>query len=80
MTRETHKQTMARVDEFIESFGIDQFLLVAQDSLTDMESLGYCLECFAEADGVEPDAERYKCEACGAFQVYGVEQIVLYIA
>ena len=38
---------------------------------------GFCLACGAEAEGVEPDAEGYDCEACGADQVSGVELIYL---
>ena len=80
MTNSKHQQTMDRVDSLVESIGIDQFIAIAQVSLTDMESLGYCLECHDEADGVEPDAERYRCGACGAFQVYGIEAIVPYMS
>lgn len=39
--------------------------------------LGYCLDCGEEASGVEPDAERYKCQICGAMQVFGAEQLLL---
>lgn len=38
---------------------------------------GICLYCGAERDGVEPDAERYPCPACGYNWVFGIEQIVL---
>ena len=38
---------------------------------------GFCLACGAEAHGVEPDARRYTCEACGAPKVYGAEELVL---
>jgi hypothetical protein len=41
------------------------------------DSMGFCLGCGAEAYGVEPDAERYKCESCEQRQVYGAEQLVL---
>jgi DNA-directed RNA polymerase subunit RPC12/RpoP len=41
------------------------------------EYLGICIECGAEAEGVEPDAERYSCEACGARAVFGAEQLVI---
>ena len=39
--------------------------------------IGFCLECGAETDGVEPDAEEYECMECGSFKVYGAEQILL---
>ena len=38
---------------------------------------GFCTNCGAEAYGVEPDACGYKCEACGALDVYGAEEIIL---
>jgi hypothetical protein len=42
-----------------------------------LDNPGFCLACGADADGCEPDARRYKCEACGAFQVYGAEEVAL---
>lgn len=38
---------------------------------------GFCLECRAEAIGVEPDARRYRCEACDARAVYGAEELLI---
>lgn len=38
---------------------------------------GFCIACGEEADGVEPDARRYKCEACSQMYVYGLEELVL---
>lgn len=38
---------------------------------------GWCLECGDEAYGVEPDAQRYRCESCGAWQVYGAEELLV---
>jgi len=45
-----------------------------RDSLDDP---GFCLMCGAEASGVEPDARRYECEACGEKQVYGSEELLV---
>lgn len=44
------------------------------------DSLGFCLECGEEHDGIEPDARKYKCEKCGAMKVYGAEEISLTFA
>jgi len=41
------------------------------------ENTGFCVGCGAEAYNVEPDAERYECEECGAPKVYGAEQLLL---
>lgn len=37
---------------------------------------GLCVECGAEAYGVEPDARRYECEQCGARAVFGAEELL----
>lgn len=41
------------------------------------ENVGFCLDCGNEQMGVEPDAENYECEACGAKRVFGAEQILI---
>ena len=41
------------------------------------DNRGVCLKCGEEQYGVEPDAEGYQCEACGAMEVAGAEQIIL---
>jgi hypothetical protein len=39
---------------------------------------GGCLNCGEiQYGGVEPDAEKYECKACGESQVYGLEQLNL---
>lgn len=38
---------------------------------------GFCLACGDDADGVEPDARKYQCHACGAHKVYGAEELIL---
>ena len=43
-----------------------------------LDNPGFCITCGAEAEGVEPDAEKYICEACGALVVYGAEQIATF--
>ena len=42
-----------------------------------LDSPGFCLACGADAYGVEPDARKYECEACGAPKVYGLEELLL---
>ena len=41
-------------------------------------NVGVCISCgeFA-SDGVEPDARKYHCEACGQDTVYGLEEALL---
>lgn len=39
---------------------------------------GVCKACGEwTCGGVEPDAERYECDACGESAVYGAEQAML---
>ena len=42
-----------------------------------LDNPGFCFACGADADGVEPDARKYKCEACGAREVHGAEECLL---
>jgi hypothetical protein len=41
------------------------------------EDSGFCIACGALRDSCEPDAREYKCEECGARQVYGAEELAL---
>ena len=43
------------------------------------EYLGICIACGAERGNVEPDARRYKCDTCGALEVYGAEELLLMV-
>lgn len=45
-----------------------------------LDDPGFCLICGNEQGGCEPDARNYACEACGAEQVFGVEELMLVIA
>ena len=38
---------------------------------------GICTACHETAYGVEPDAEGYECDSCGAMAVCGAEQWIL---
>jgi hypothetical protein len=43
------------------------------------ESVGFCVGCGEEAEGVEPDAQYYECEDCGKCLVFGAEELALYL-
>ncbi len=45
--------------------------------LMDEENEGFCLCCGEVHEGIEPDARRYTCEACGQDKVYGAAELVL---
>ena len=44
---------------------------------TTCDNPGICTACGADADGCEPDARDYECEACGARAVYGAEELAM---
>lgn len=50
--------------------------VVSEEELSEHDT-GRCVACRAEAHGVEPDARRYPCEACGAPGVYGCEELLV---
>ena len=51
---------------------LDQVLQAVESD----DNLGFCLACGAEAYAVEPDAQGYTCETCGAPQVYGAQELL----
>jgi len=50
-----------------------------QRAQASLDNPGFCTACGAEAAGVEPDAEGYKCESCGAHAVCGAEDLFIRI-
>lgn len=44
------------------------------------ENAGICTVCGSIAHGVEPDADGYRCEACGQPEVKGIETLLMEIA
>jgi hypothetical protein len=48
--------------------------------MTTLDNPGFCLVCGVETEGVEPDARNYKCECCGAEQVFGAAELLLHLA
>lgn len=55
---------------------LDDIMAVAMDD----RDAGFCMACGAQAEGCEPDARRYTCEACGEPEVYGAEELVIMLA
>ena len=58
----------------------DVILDAVERRMTALDNPGFCLICGNEAEGVEPDTRNYTCEACGAEQVFGAEELMLVIA
>lgn len=67
---------MLRRDQWHDSITEERILEAAQAD----EDIGFCLACGDEAWGVEPDARNYKCSGCSEWQVFGAEELVIYIA
>lgn len=45
--------------------------------MTTLDDPGFCIVCGNERGGCEPDARNYVCEACGAEQVFGSDELAL---
>lgn len=52
----------------------------AMELLGQGDSTGLCLECSEPHYNIEPDAEGYQCEKCGALEVMGCEEIMIQFA
>jgi hypothetical protein len=55
----------------------DVILAAVERYNTTLDNPGFCIVCGEEAMGVDPDARNYRCESCGADQVFGAEELVL---
>ena len=59
------------------SITTDRICEAIERSMSSLDNPGFCLACGADADGCEPDARGYECEACGAAKVYGAEECLM---
>lgn len=53
------------------TISLDEYSSIMEDYL------GFCTECGAFRDCVEPDACRYTCEECGEPSVYGTDMLLM---
>lgn len=58
------------------SITADRIAEAIESQMFGLENPGFCIACGADADGCEPDARKYRCEACGANAVYGAEEML----
>ena len=68
---------LRRMKDIHESVTASRVQALAESEMYGLENPGICLACGEEADGCEPDAERYTCEYCDEPRVYGAEQILM---
>ena len=62
------------------SITADRVVEAVERSHASLDNPGFCIRCGADAEGVEPDARRTECEACGEHGVYGAEELLLHLA
>jgi hypothetical protein len=55
----------------------DRIVDAAERSMFGADNPGFCTACGEEQEGVEPDATRIECDACGQRAVHGAEMLLL---
>ena len=68
---------MYDVTELPPDWSIEQIENELKKCMFGLSNTGICCECGAEHSQVEPDAQGYTCESCGAEAVCGVEHIFI---
>lgn len=59
---------------------IDRAIKMCEESETTLSNPGICLACGADADGCEPNARNYECEACGKNKVFGAQEVIMMLS
>lgn len=59
------------------SITTERVVAAVQRGMCSLDNPGFCILCGCDAEGVEPDARKYLCEACGEKAVYGAEELLL---
>ena len=62
------------------SLTVDRVMEAAKRQMFGMDNPGFCVACGEEADGCEPDARNYPCEACEENKVFGASELLMYLA
>lgn len=61
------------------SITLNRVIKLVQRRQSSLEDPGICIECGAEASGVEPDARESTCESCGQPAVFGAEELLFFV-
>ena len=67
--------TLAR-QHWHKSLTDDRIAEAVERNMRSLDNPGFCLICGHEQDGCEPDACNYECDACGAEQVFGAQELL----
>lgn len=59
---------------------IDAVMAAVESEMMSLDNPGFCILCGCAVEGVEPDARKYECEACGSKCVYGAQELLLRMA
>jgi len=62
------------------SITAERVMEAVEDSMFGFGTPGFCIACGADADDCEPDARNYKCEVCGAREVFGAEEVMMILS
>ena len=57
-----------------------RIMAACERHVSSLDDPGFCVACGADAEGIEPDAAGYRCDACGDMAVYGAEELLLRLA
>jgi hypothetical protein len=66
--------------KFHPSITIDRIEEAVKRRMSSLDNPGFCIACGEDAEGCEPDAREYECEACGEPAVYGADELLMEIA
>lgn len=61
------------------SVTLDRIMDAVDRQQRSLDNPGFCVACGVDVDGVEPDARKYECEACGEPAVYGAEELLFHV-
>ncbi len=58
---------------------VDVIVAACERRMSSLDDPGFCNACGLECLGVEPDARNYPCESCGETEVFGCEELLIFV-
>lgn len=62
------------------SVTLDRVVEAVERQSMSLDNPGFCIACGEDAEGCEPDARNYPCEACEERAVFGAQELLLHLA